>query len=845
MAPSTWPLTLDVLTISPAVAPDTQIGVALARPDRIRGQGWILDTPLYYPAAITAPVAELIATADYEAGTRYVVWWRGVRGLLFTKLAVAEVLSELDVVPVAGNVTTLGGARLLDLSDTPATYAGRAGQALVVSPDETGTELRPVATAADVAGVAEALNAVRATAEDAKTEADQVPGLTARVAATENTLRQVTADTEANTGAIAGANQAIAQLRADLAALETGEAGDLTAIINRISALERAVQALEAQAGGGGGVADGATILGAGTDASPWRVAVPFTADDDTKLSEIEARATRDQTPTEIRQAVEDAADSNVFTDADATRLRDLVDRTVLAEAPSADTVGKWALRDDGTSFGTHHIEHQAIPNRFTPGDYASPTYKGVFSATPDAAGYAVGDWHVNLFSFNPRIVVMRSGAHDWDTTSYQALGLDYIGQFPRGDVAEVAPHASANGQVYLDVDDSILRTVTRFIPGRQAEPDEYAEVGTATHQQIERLTEDITSEAASRTAADQELAERIDAIPEPPDIGPVAQAAAAAVAAAAAAQLDTDTVIGIGPNFVHNAQGATVLGVSIRHPPNAYGGANILEVRPGGQLAVRVAYDPTEFHQMTLAEVPAKSVENIWDATDDIPDGQGGARSVQRYGIGSYIPVEIRLVGPPPQGQEPVVHFFRVVDVLVVAPTDAGLPRDAVEALIAAAIGDYRPALASTRIGGMSTSQLVPNQPLALSAAFTAVPMRASQRLPDGVAYDAQTGRLTLPVGTWMMVGQVLIDATEDRGGSSSELALFADPEGPGPKVRIAATGELGYRAVDVPIQVSAVQRVTDLGGGNDTLVVTMEAMSTEGNATATGAWLDLVRLA
>ena len=46
-----------------------------------------------------------------------------------------------------------------------------------------------------------------------------------------------------------------------------------------------------------------------------------FTDADHTKLDGIEASATADQTDAEIRTAVEAASDSNVFTDADHTKL--------------------------------------------------------------------------------------------------------------------------------------------------------------------------------------------------------------------------------------------------------------------------------------------------------------------------------------------------------------------------------------------------------------------------------------------------------------------------------------------------------------------------------------------
>ena len=133
---------------------------------------------------------------------------------------------------------------------------------------------------------------------------------------------------------------------------------------------------------------------------------------------------------------------------------------------------------------------------------------------------------------------------------------------------------------------------------------------------------------------------------------------------AAAAAQLDADTVIEIGPEFIHNEVGPKVLGVSIRHPLNAYPTATVMTVAPFGQPAVIVGYDHTELHQDTLAEVAAVSLNNIWSATDEIDDGMGGTRNIQHFRVGSYIPVEVRLR----EGRNGNTVFIRVIDVLVIA---------------------------------------------------------------------------------------------------------------------------------------------------------------------------------
>ena len=87
------------------------------------------------------------------------------------------------------------------------------------------------------------------------------------------------------------------------------------------------------------------------------------------------------------------------------------------------------------------------------------------------------------------------------------------------------------------------------------------------------------------------------------------------------------------------------------------------MEVSIAGQTAVIVGYDSTVLEQDVVAEISASVLQNLWDATRDIDDGQGGTRSVQRYALGTYVDVYIRLV--PGRGQTPV--FFRALDVLVI----------------------------------------------------------------------------------------------------------------------------------------------------------------------------------
>lgn len=143
--------------------------------------------------------------------------------------------------------------------------------------------------------------------------------------------------------------------------------------------------------------------------------------------------------------------------------------------------------------------------------------------------------------------------------------------------------------------------------------------------------------------------------------------AADSAQEAADAAQLATDTVIEIGPPLVRGETAARNLNISLRHPINAYPDANQWFMRIAGQVLARLEYTPNTLQQDVDAELSAVVLGNIWDQTTNIDDGQGGTTQVPAYPAGSYVPVEVRLDGPPASGVNRVTHFIRVVDVLVV----------------------------------------------------------------------------------------------------------------------------------------------------------------------------------
>ena len=127
---------------------------------------------------------------------------------------------------------------------------------------------------------------------------------------------------------------------------------------------------------------------------------------------------------------------------------------------------------------------------------------------------------------------------------------------------------------------------------------------------------------------------------------------------------LDDQTVIMVGPPFVHGSETARNLSISIRHPINAYPTATLMSISVAGQSAVIVDYDHRVIHQDTLAEVSSAVLSNIWDQEEAIDDGMGGTTRVQAYPVGSYIPVDIRLI----TGRGADTVFLRTVEVLVVA---------------------------------------------------------------------------------------------------------------------------------------------------------------------------------
>ena len=196
----------------------------------------------------------------------------------------------------------------------------------------------------------------------------------------------------------------------------------------------------------------------------------------------------------------------------------------------SADTVDKIAIDDNARAFTTRVVEHLATPNTFTPVAYTSSTFQNVHDATPDPSGYSVGDWFVHGFLAQPRIIISRGGRNVWADASWADLGLTFIGRFRRGTVEEVAPHATANGEVFLDVDDEILRQVTEFVAGQAAATTEYDRLILADDEDVEHLSDRIKLNAGNITELETQtsnnrsgIAGLTEALPDPsvPDHDP------------------------------------------------------------------------------------------------------------------------------------------------------------------------------------------------------------------------------------------------------------------------------------------------------------------------------------
>ena len=117
-------------------------------------------------------------------------------------------------------------------------------------------------------------------------------------------------------------------------------------------------------------------------------------ATDGTKLDGIEASATADQTNAEIRTAVEAASDSNVFTDADHTKLN-----AIEASADVTDTTNVTAAGALMDSELTNLAAVKAINQSLV--TTATPTFAEITSAGDVNLTAGASDWTFTVTSNN------------------------------------------------------------------------------------------------------------------------------------------------------------------------------------------------------------------------------------------------------------------------------------------------------------------------------------------------------------------------------------------------------------------------------------------------------------
>jgi len=115
-----------------------------------------------------------------------------------------------------------------------------------------------------------------------------------------------------------------------------------------------------------------------------------FTDADHTKLNGIEASATADQTAAEIRTLVESATDSNVFTDADHTKLNG-IEASATADQTNAEIRAAVEAATDSNVFTD--ADHTKLNGIATSANaYVHPNHSGEVTSTADGATVIASD---------------------------------------------------------------------------------------------------------------------------------------------------------------------------------------------------------------------------------------------------------------------------------------------------------------------------------------------------------------------------------------------------------------------------------------------------------------------
>lgn len=156
-------------------------------------------------------------------------------------------------------------------------------------------------------------------------------------------------------------------------------------------------------------------------------------ATDGTKLDGIEASATADQTPAEIRAAVEAATDSNVFTDADHTKLNAIEASADVTDTANVTAAG--ALMDS-------EVTNLAQVKAFDSTDYATAAQGTLATnALPKAGGTLTGALNVDVVA-NPTITLKNTDtsiAADQVIGTVEFRGADDSGNVLAGHIQQVS----------------------------------------------------------------------------------------------------------------------------------------------------------------------------------------------------------------------------------------------------------------------------------------------------------------------------------------------------------------------------------------------------------------------
>jgi len=115
-----------------------------------------------------------------------------------------------------------------------------------------------------------------------------------------------------------------------------------------------------------------------------------FTDADHTKLNAIEASATADQTAAEIRTLVESATDSNVFTDADHTKLNGIEASATADQTDAEIRAAVEAATDSNVFTDADHTKLNGVAA--SANNYVHPNHSGEVTSTADGATVIASD---------------------------------------------------------------------------------------------------------------------------------------------------------------------------------------------------------------------------------------------------------------------------------------------------------------------------------------------------------------------------------------------------------------------------------------------------------------------